>query len=56
MTINEPDVLRIRDVGWDCVESLLQPAGLNVVRVEDGQPIPGSHWGDEEAGLIGHTL
>ena len=56
MTINEPDVLRIRDVGWDCVESLLQPAGLSVVRVEDGQPIPGSHWGDEEAGLIGHNL
>lgn len=56
MTISEPDVLRIRDVGWECLESLLHPAGLRIERVANGEAIPGSHWGDEEAGLIRHSL
>lgn len=56
MTTNEPEVLRIRDVGWHAVESLLLPAGLNIEHVAQGQAIPGSHWGDDEAGLITHTL
>ena len=56
MTISEPDVLRIRDVGWHCLEALLNPAGLDIRQVDDGCPIPGSHWGDEEAGLIQHAL
>lgn len=52
----EPDVLRIRDTGWSCLDTLFNPAGLTIARVDDNQPIPGSHWGDEEAGLIGYTL
>ena len=50
------DVLRIRDSGWAPIENLWQAAGLQIVRVEDAQAIPGSHWGDEEAGLIQHSL
>jgi len=49
-------VLRIRDTGWQCLDAVFNPAGLSIERVEDDQPIPGSHWGDEEAGLIQHTL
>ena len=30
--------------------------GLTVATVEDGAPIPGSYWGEPEAGLIGETL
>lgn len=56
MTTSEPDVLRIRDVGWDSLRSLLEPAGLTIEQVDEGQTIPGSHWGDEEAGLIRHAL
>ncbi|ASJ75245.1 hypothetical protein [Granulosicoccus antarcticus] len=56
MTISEPDVLRIRDVGWPCLEALLNPAGLSISQVDEGCAIPGSHWGDEEAGLIQHAL
>lgn len=56
MTEPESLVLRIRDVGWTGVENLLQPAGLAIERVADAAPIPGSHWGDEEAGLIQYTL
>ena len=49
-------VLRINCSGWVCLDELLNPAGLHIERVADGQEIPGSHWGDEEAGLIKHTL
>ena len=26
------------------------------MRIADGEPIPGSYWGEPEAGLIGHTV
>ncbi|MFK7889664.1 MAG: hypothetical protein AB8B63_02520 [Granulosicoccus sp.] len=51
-----PDVLRVSDTGWQCLETLFSNAGLNIERVETGKPIPGSHWGDDEAGLICHSL
>ena len=35
---------------------LLARYGLELVDVAQGQPIPGSHWGAPEAGLIGHRL
>ena len=52
----DPDVLRVRDTGLAALEALFAPAGLAIETVADGAPIPGSHWGDEEAGLIGHAL
>ncbi len=36
--------------------SLLERYGLEVVPVPNGQPIPGSWFGDPEAGLIGNRL
>jgi hypothetical protein len=35
---------------------LLSGYGLHVAHVADGTAIPGSYWGDSEAGLIGRTL
>jgi len=54
----EPEslVLRMRDVGWAGAQNLLHPAGLSIEKVPDAAPIPGSHWGDAEAGLIQYTL
>jgi len=49
-------VLRVRDTGWACLADLLMPAGLTIETVEADVKIPGSHWGDEEAGLIAYTL
>lgn len=49
-------VLRVRDTGWQCLEEIFTPAQLNIERVDSARPIPGSHWGDDEAGLIKHTL
>ena len=50
------DVLRVADVGFDAPAALLAGFGLALVRVPDGAPIPGSFWGEDEAGLIGETV
>ncbi len=38
------------------LQALLQRYGMQLTQVDDDQPIPGSFWGDSEAGLIGNTL
>jgi hypothetical protein len=38
------------------VEKLLGRYGLSVVWVMQGAAIPGSYWGDSEAGLVGNLL
>jgi hypothetical protein len=35
---------------------LLRPFGLGPIRVAAASPIPGSYWGEPEAGLIGNHL
>ena len=52
----EPDVLRLRDVAFADAAALLARHGLELVAVPDGQPIPGSYWGEPEAGIIGPTV
>ena len=49
-------VLTLRDIGFDVAQALLARYGLTLVRVADGEPIPGSFWGDSEAGLIGANV
>ncbi|MCR6662404.1 MAG: hypothetical protein NVV60_04465 [Luteimonas sp.] len=49
-------VLLLRDIDADDVAALLARYGLHLQRVEDGAPIPGSYWGESEAGLIGTTV
>ena len=36
--------------------ALLERHGLRLARVAAGALIPGSYWGEPEAGLIGHTV
>jgi len=50
------NVLRVKDVGLECLVSFFKPYGLCIVAVPSVEPIPCSHWGDEEAGLIAHSL
>ena len=38
------------------LEQLLQHYGMRLKLVANGQSIPGSHWGDSEAGLISSVL
>ena len=53
---SEPAVLRVGGLSFDVAASLLAGYGLLLHRVEDGAPIPGSYWGDPEAGVIAHTV
>ncbi len=49
-------VLRLADLGEDAPRALLARFDLRLQQVADGVPIPGSFWGDEEAGIIGTTV
>lgn len=45
-------VLRLKDDSSGDLESLLARYQLQLTRIDADLPIPGSFWGDEEAGLI----
>ena len=49
-------MLTLADIGFDAPAALLARYGLQLARVVDGETIPGSYWGDCEAGLIGTTV
>ena len=49
-------VMRMGQLGFGVAATLLARFGLTLQRVADGEPIPGSYWGDAEAGIIGHTV
>lgn len=46
-------MLTLHDTGFAAPTALLARYGLRLIRVDDGAPIPGSYWGEPEAGLIG---
>ena len=50
------DVLRLDQAGFEPVQALLKRLGLELEAVPASEPIPGSFWGDEEAGLIENRL
>ena len=49
-------MLTLSDIDEDDVAALLARYGLRLERVADGAAIPGSYWGECEAGLIGATV
>lgn len=48
--------MRLGQIGFEAPAALLGRLGLQLQRVAAGEPIPGSFWGDEEAGIIGTTV
>ena len=46
-------MLTLADIGFEAPAALLARYGLTLRRVGDGEPIPGSYWGECEAGLVG---
>ena len=46
-------MLCLADIGFAAPRELLARFGLELVDVPDGEPIPGSYWGEREAGIIG---
>ena len=49
-------MLTLADIGFEGPAALLARYGLQLTRVADGEAIPGSYWGDCEAGLIGTSV
>lgn len=56
ITIESAGVLTLADVDAEFVDLLLRSYGLTLARVADSAPIPGTYWGEPEAGLIGTTV
>jgi hypothetical protein len=55
--VNESDgVLLIGTTGVEPIAALLQRCGIALQVVPAGAPIPGSYWGEPEAGLVGATV
>ncbi len=48
-----PDVMTVADIAFADAATLLAGHGLRLHRVDDGATIPGSYWGEPEAGIIG---
>ena len=49
-------ILTLADIAFDDAAALLHRYGLTLVRVADGDAIPGSYWGECEAGIIGNRV
>lgn len=51
-----PEVLRVRDRAFADLAELLACYGLQLHHVADGEKIPGSFWGEPEAGVIADNV
>lgn len=51
-----PEVLKVTDVGVDVVTGLLDRYGMECIALAADETIPGSYWGDSEAGLVGSRI
>jgi len=49
-------MLRVADIDRHAARALLRRFNLELIDVDDGEPIPGSYWGEPEAGVIGHRV
>jgi hypothetical protein len=49
-------MLLLRDIAFAEAAALLGRYGLQLARVADGAPIPGSYWGEPEAGIVGSVV
>lgn len=49
-------MLRVGDIDREALQDLLQAHDVHLQLVADTQPIPGSYWGEPEAGLIGSRV
>lgn len=51
-----PSVLTLADLVPGDLDALAAKYGLRVAEIARGTPIPGSYWGESEAGLVGGCL
>jgi hypothetical protein len=53
---DDTTVLLLRDIAFEDVAALLGGYGLRLQRIGDDAPIPGSYWGEPEAGIVGSVV
>jgi len=53
---NEDSILTLADIAFDDAAALLAGFGLELVAVPAEAPIPGSYWGEPEAGIIAQRV
>ena len=53
---DDPGVLTLADIGFAPARALLARYALELVEVANGAPIPGSYWGECEAGVIAERV
>jgi hypothetical protein len=56
LAVNEETVLSVSDFSFKVLQNLFQSYQLQLIISPSNQAIPGSYWGESEAGLIGNTL
>jgi len=56
LSANDADVLRLGEIAFADAAALLDRFELHLQAIPDGAPIPGSFWGEPEAGVIGRTV
>lgn len=56
MDDDEAGVLTLADIDIAVLDALLARHALQLVHIERDAPIPGSYWGEPEAGVIAHTV
>lgn len=49
-------VMAVAELPLQALQQLLERYGLTLALVESQAPIPGSYWGESEAGMIGCTI
>lgn len=49
-------MLTLADIGFETPRALLARYKLDLIQVENSEAIPGSFWGECEAGVIGHVV
>ncbi len=49
-------MLTLADIGFTAPRALLARYGLELIPVADGEAIPGSYWGEREAGIVAHAV
>lgn len=49
-------MLNVADLPTSALQNLLNPYSMQVKTIPNDEPIPGSFWGDSEAGLITNIL
>ena len=54
--MNKVDVFKVSDCSISILQTVFQHYQLKLILSPLGKSIPGSYWGDSEAGLIGNAL